>query len=334
MSALPHPPACPSCARTPPGGAQPGPGRGPQRRRAAGERALMGASAGRLRLPAHVDVHVQRGHGLQHHQWHLPEPGRRPDGALVLRQPAQLRAPAVPGERRGRHAGLGHVHGCQHEQVHRLGCGARPHPRRARCAPRGARPPPPVLPREHTSRGRTPLSPLCRAQPRPQRPARAQAPARTSTPGMQCAASLGPSVCAHDAGHPPAPHTPRPPCTTRSASRPTGQAHAPQPARPCHRVSAGRDVRPPSARRAMTPGARGRACREDAQLLQLPGQLRGQHARRHDPGHRRQLHPGRRQPPALVLRRQGVLRRGAAHAQRLRLGLLPRCAPAGYMAMG
>jgi len=312
MSALPHPPACPSCARTPPGGAQPGPGRGPQRRRAAGERALMGASAGRLRLPAHVDVHVQRGHGLQHHQWHLPEPGRRPDGALVLRQPAQLRAPAVPGERRGRHAGLGHVHGRQHEQVHRLGCAARPSPRRARHAPCGARPAPPVLPGS-TRPAAAPRAALGAPRAAEAREACAGPKHRPSRAHRACTAQhhLSRQSVGMTLGAPGAPHT-RPPCSTQSASRPTGGS----------RTAASQYLSQGLSRA-------GRARREDAQLLQLPGQLRGQHAERDHPGHRRQLHPGRRQPPALVLRRQGVLRRGAAHAQRLRLGLLPRCAPQG-----
>ena len=70
-----------------------------------------------------------------------------------------------------------------------------------------------------------------------------------------------------------------------------------------------------------------RARREDAQLLQLHVQLRGGHAQRHHPGHQRRVHPGRPLPPAVVLCGQGHLLRPAARAQRLRVGLLPRCAP-------
>lgn len=104
------------------------------------------------------------------------------------------------------------------------------------------------------------------------------------------------------------------------------RCHAPQ--RRARVLSASqRRARKCLAARTDGPPGGTRARREDAQLLQLHEQLRGRHAQRHHPGHQRRVHPGRPLAPALVLRGQGHLLCPAARAQRLRVGLLSRCAP-------
>ena len=69
----------------------------------------LGALAGCDCLPTWTYTSLHDRADAQHHQRHVPEPGRRLVDGLVLRQPAQLRAPPLPGQRPDCHAGLGHV---------------------------------------------------------------------------------------------------------------------------------------------------------------------------------------------------------------------------------